>query len=246
MRQLIPPPATPEVDLDELYRVAERSRPHLRANMVASADGAATAGGRSAGLSSAADKRLFALLRGHADAVLVGASTVRVEGYGGVRPSPARRAWRAERGLAEVPPIVVVSRTGALAPDLRLFTDTERPPLVVLPASTPAERVADLATRAEVLRAGDDDVDLAAALAALAARGLRHVLCEGGPKLLATLAARGLLDELCLTVAPLLFGGVAARVLDGPHLPSPVQLRLAGAVEDDGFLFLRYLTGGSR
>lgn len=241
MRRLLPGPADDAVDLDADYAVPDPPARHVRANMVASADGAASATGRSAGLSSPADKQLFALLRGHADAVLVGASTVRVENYGGAKPSAPRRAWRAEHGYPEVPPIVVVSRSGLLEPGLRLFTDTERAPLLLLPTTADPDRVAELGERAEVLQFGAGDVDIAAALDALADRGLRRVLCEGGPTLLAALAAAGLLDELCLTVSPLLLGGLASRILAGPHLPSPARLRLGGALEEDGYLFLRYL-----
>ena len=85
----------------------------------------------------------------------------------------------------------------------------------------------------------DDRVDPRLAVAALAERGLQRLLCEGGPSLLGQLLAADLLDELCLTVSPTLAGA-------GPQLfPDPLdelaQLDLAGLLEDDGFLFHRYL-----
>lgn len=243
MRRLLPAPVTEAVDLDTAYWVADPRTQHVRATMVASADGAAQAAGRSAGLSGPADKALFALLRSHADVVLVGAGTARVEGYGAARPAAARRAWRRDHGLSEVPPIAVVTRTGVLRLDGPLFSDTEVRPIVVTHSEVPAPLLAGLAERADVIVAGDGhgDVDLAAALDALAERGLRRVGCEGGPHLLAALAAAGRLDECCLTISPLVLGGPATRILAGAPLDPPLDLRLAQVLEDDGFLFLRYL-----
>lgn len=240
MRRLLPLPASDDVDLDASYWVEEPGRQYVRGVMIASADGAAQAGGRAGGLAGPADVELFARLRAHADVLLAGASTARVEGYGGERPSTQRRAERRARGLADVPPIAVVTRSCALDPAGPLFTDTLIRPLVITCGAAPAERVAALAGRAEVITVGDRDVDLAAALDRLADRGLRRVSCEGGPNLLAQLAAAGRLDELSLTLSPLLLAGTAIRILDGVPLDPPVRLRLAHVLEDNGFLFLRY------
>jgi riboflavin biosynthesis pyrimidine reductase len=92
---------------------------------------------------------------------------------------------------------------------------------------------------ADVLVAGRDEVDLAAALDRLGADGARSVLCEGGPTLNSALLAVGLLDELCLTVSPMLVGGEGPRMLAGSP-PAPGAMRLHAAYEDDGFLFLRH------
>lgn len=240
MRRLLPLPPSDDVDLDAAYWVEDPGRQHVRGVMIASADGAAQAGGRAGGLAGPADIELFARLRAQADVLLVGASTVRVERYGGDRPSDQRRAWRRARGLADVPPIAVVTRSCALDPAGPLFTDTLIRPLVITCGAAPAERVAALADRAEILMVGDRDVDLAAALDRLADRGLRRVSCEGGPSLLAQLAAAGRLDELSLTVSPLLLAGDAIRVLDGGLLDPPARLQLVHVLADDGFLFLRY------
>lgn len=243
MRRLLPLPVEEDPDLDAAYWVPDPGRQHVRAMMVASADGAAQAAGRSAGLSGPADKALFALLRGHAEVVLVGAATARVEGYGGARPPAARRAWRRARQLSEVPSIAVVTRSAELRLDGPLFTDTLVRPIVLTHAGVAAQRLAELAGRADVIVAGDGDVDLAVALDALAERGLRRVSCEGGPHLLAAVAAAGRLDELCLTLSPQALGGPATRILAGPPLDPPVELRLAHVLEDGGFLFMRYLRG---
>jgi riboflavin biosynthesis pyrimidine reductase len=99
---------------------------------------------------------------------------------------------------------------------------------------------------ADVIVAGDESVDLSAAVDALTERGHRRMLTEGGPHLLAQLVAAGRLDELCLTFAPLLAGGdVTLRILAGQPLDPPRPLHLAHLLEDDGFLFSRYLTPGT-
>jgi riboflavin biosynthesis pyrimidine reductase len=91
-----------------------------------------------------------------------------------------------------------------------------------------------------VVIAGDQDVDLATALAALGDRGWQAVLAEGGPTLNGQLARAGLLDELCLTWSPWLASGDAKRILDGRPLSAPGGLRPRSVCEQDGFLFLRY------
>jgi riboflavin biosynthesis pyrimidine reductase len=84
-------------------------------------------------------------------------------------------------------------------------------------------------------------VDLKAAVGALAERGHRRMLTEGGPRLLAQIAAAGLLDELCLTIGPLLAGPGADRILAGQEAAASAQpLTLAHVLEDNGFLFCRY------
>ncbi len=238
MRRLLPSPAG-EVDLDEEYAWPAGPR-CVRANMVASLDGAAVADDVSGTLSGPADRRLFAVLRGLAEVILVGAGTVRGENYGGARPNPERRARRQAAGLASAPPIAVLSRSLDLHPATRFFTDTAVRPMVITCASAPAERRAALAEVADVVVAGEETVDLGLALDQLAAGGYRRVLCEGGPQLLAGMVAGDHLDELCLTVSPMLVAGPAGRVLSGPGRPQPAQARLVGALEEGGTLFLRY------
>ncbi|HMA46809.1 MAG TPA: pyrimidine reductase family protein [Frankiaceae bacterium] len=237
MRALLPA-AAGEVDLDAAYAVPA-SR-WVRANVVSSADGGAEIGGRSGPLGGPADRRVFGLLRQLADVVLVGAGTVRAEGYGPVRMPPARRAARQAAGLAPVPPVAVVSARLDLDPSSVLFTEAEARPIVLTGGGSPADRRARLGELADVIVRGDGAVDAAAALEALAARGLGRVLCEGGPSLLGTLARDGLLDEMCVTLAPLLAGPDHLRVVEGARWPTPRRLRLAHVLEEDGALFLRY------
>jgi riboflavin biosynthesis pyrimidine reductase len=239
VRRLLPLPMTDDVDLDQAYAVSSPAAGvHLRANMVGSADGAARVDGHSSGLSSAADKRLFTVLRGLCDVVLAGAGTVVAENYGPARPSQDRRAKRAAAGMAEIPPVAVVSGSLPFGPDARLFSEAVARPIVITTEHAPADRREALAGVADVVIAGRERVDLERALAVLSDRGLRRVLCEGGPHLLTELLAAGHVDELCLTVSPTLVGG-DLHLLANP-LPTPVGLRLEHLLEDDGSLFLRY------
>ena len=137
--------------------------------------------------------------------------------------------------------MAVVSRRLDIAPDHPVFGGGAVRTLVVTSADSPGDRRAALGEVADVLVAGDKGVDLVQAVDALAGRGLRRLLCEGGPGLLAQVAAAGVLDELCLTVSPLLVSGDGSRVLRGDWLTPPSRLRLAHLLEDDGTLLARYL-----
>jgi riboflavin biosynthesis pyrimidine reductase len=213
----------------------------LRANMVSTVDGAATADGVSHGVSGEADRRLFFLLRALADVVVVGARTVRVERYGPGRPQAAFAERRRVAGQAPAPTIVVISNSLDLDFTSTLFTESLTPTIVVTANVAPADRLRAARAAGEVVIAGDAMVNLGEALAELAKRGHRQMLSEGGPHLLAQLADAGLLDELCLTVSPLLAAGAAPRILTGAALPQLAPLRVGHALEQDGYLFLRYL-----
>jgi riboflavin biosynthesis pyrimidine reductase len=239
--RMILPEAGGELDLHGLAEAyAYPKERWLRANMVASADGAAYVDGRSGGLSGPDDKRIFGVLRALADVVLVGAGTARAEEY---RPALRRPSLASLReGRPETATIALVTRTLGLNLTASLFTDT--PPdartTVITCAAADADLRAATAEVADVIIAGEETVDLGAALAALSEQGLRQVICEGGPHLLADLTAAGLLDELCLSLSPTLAGPGASRIVAGQPQPArPLALKhvLAG---DDGFLFSRY------
>jgi riboflavin biosynthesis pyrimidine reductase len=227
-----------DFQLAELYGYP-RAR-WLRANMVSSADGASFLEGLSAGLSSPADMRLFGLLRALADVVLVGAGTARTEQYKPARLRAAVASLRA--GRTATPPIALVSRALDLDLGTPLFTGAppEARTIVITCAASPADRRAAVARVADLIVAGDLVVDLGEGLAAMGDRGLGRVLCEGGPLLLGQLAAAGLLDELCLTISPLLAGPGPFRITAGAPFPAR-PMTLAHVVEDDGFLFCRYV-----
>ena len=238
MRQIFASSDLRDTDLAGLY--AYPPGPWLRANMVSSADGAAHLSGLTSGLSSEADRHLFALLRTLADVIVVGAATVRAERYAPVRQ---HELWPDLRsGRTPTPPIAVVTARLDLDPSSRLIASA--PPsartIVITTAQAPADRRAALEGPAEVIVAGQETVDLKTAIAALAERGHRRMLAEGGPHLLAQIAAAGLLDELCLTIGPLLAGPGPNRILAGAMSAVPQPLTLAHVLEDNGFLFCRY------
>jgi riboflavin biosynthesis pyrimidine reductase len=217
----------------------------LRASMIASVDGAATLSGRSGGLSGAADRLVFSVLRSLADVILVGAGTVTAENY---RPVAPAEVWQPLReGRAPTPPIAVVTRSLALDPDGPLLSAAagQARTIVLTSQAAPADRRAAVARHADVVVTGPDTVSPGDAVSTLAARGYRRVLVEGGPSLLGQITAAGLLDELCLTVSPVLEAGRAGRILAQPPWAAPWRagtgLRLGHVLEDEGFLLCRYL-----
>ena len=243
MRQLFPIAVDP-VDPDDVYADGPRAdgRPGVRLNMISSVDGATSVGGVSGALGGAADHEVFFAMRGVADAVLVAAGTMRAEGYGPAQLSEETKKTRRDRGQPPVPFIAVVSRRCDLDWRSPFFTDATERPMIVTVSGAPSDRRAQAAEVADVVIAGDLDVDLRRALGAVAERGARSVLAEGGPSLNAQLAGAGLLDELCLTLSPSLVGGDAKRIVTGPALDPASALDLRSVCEDDGFLFLRYGT----
>ncbi|MGX1543393.1 pyrimidine reductase family protein [Streptomyces adustus] len=247
-----PAGAEREWSLDELaaaYAYPERTPgavagdlPWLRANMVSTLDGAAQHDGRSQPISNAADMRIFGTLRALADVVLVGAETVRQEGY---RPARARAEFAASRaaaGQAPAPAVAVVSAGLDLDFSLPLFTAPLVPTLILTGAAAPRDRIAAAEKAgARVLIAGDGaGVEPARAVRALAELGHTRLLTEGGPRLLGQLVAAGVLDELCLTVSPMLTAGAAQRIAGGPSVAVPSRFALVSLLEEDGFLFSRY------
>jgi riboflavin biosynthesis pyrimidine reductase len=214
-------------------------RASVQVNFVTSIDGAVTVAGYTEALSSPADKVVFGLLRRGCDALLVGAGTLRHEGYGPLRMSDERRGWRRAHGRADHPTLVVVSGRLDLGPDHPALAGAPVRPVVVTHAGAPAPRRRALDAVADVLVCGDAAVDLAAAAAALAGRGLVRLLSEGGPQLLGALTAADLVDDMCLTIAPLLAGAGAGRITAGP--PSPVRgLALHHVLAAGDELYLRY------
>jgi riboflavin biosynthesis pyrimidine reductase len=212
---------------------------HLRVNFVTALDGAITVAGRSGGLGSDGDLRVFRTLRALADVVLVGAGTAAAEGYRPVLPDSPVGQLRARLGRSPVAPIAVVSRRASLSPDDQLVTDAVAPTvLVTCAAADPGRRAALAAAGVDVLVCGDDDVDLRAAVDALAARGLEQVLCEGGPTLFRAALSAGLVDELDLSIAPLLVGGGPGLVPSA--LPAPARAQLVQVLTEDHVLFTRY------
>jgi riboflavin biosynthesis pyrimidine reductase len=209
--------------------------------MVAGLDGTAAVDGRVGSLSTTPDQALFRRMRQIADIVLVGAETVRREGYGSVRLDEGAQEERRRLGQSATPPLALVSRSLAFDWTAKVFTDAPddaRTHLITCEAADPGRR-AEAEQHAEVIVAGDDRVEPAAAMRALANLGRRVVLCEGGPTWLGELVAADRLDELCLSVAPLM-GGDPLPVSVTPAGAGLAQFELKGTMAEDDTLFLRY------
>jgi len=234
------------VDRDTLlaaYDLPDRATPRVRMNFVMSLDGAVTLEGRSGGLGDESDRLAMQVLRTLADVVLVGAGTVRVEGYGGLRVDETDAAWRRSLGLAPQPRIAVVSSRLDLDPTHPFFARAVERPIVVTHSGAPDERREALAEVADVHVSGDDTVDPRAMLDALAGAGLPQVLCEGGPHLFGSLIEADLVDELCLSLSPILVAGEAGRIVRGaPEVER--RMRLVHAIPAGDLLLLRYARAG--
>lgn len=223
-------------------------RTWVRANMVTTLDGAATgADGVSGAINDDADYRVFRVLRALADVVLVGAGTVRAEGYTPLLVPDGLSDLRAAAGRAPAIELAIVSRSGDL-PDQ--ITDLDQhpagtvPPIVLTTTSGAANLRGYPADR--VVVTGDTDVDLTVTLDALADRGLVRVLAEGGPSLLGDLVDGQHLDELCLTTSPLVVGGPAPRIVrTGDYLQRDGRppARLVHLLHSGGVLLARWHLG---
>ncbi len=239
VRRLLPDPVE-VVDLVDAYPYPANVT-WLRANMIASADGAATIDGRAGGLGSATDQQVLGLLRGLADVVIAGAGTVTAEGYGPARARSQYQELRAAAGQPPAPRMVVVSQRLQLDFESKYFTEASQPPIVVTCEAAPADRLLAARKVADVVVAGDTVVSPARMVDELVALGQRRLLCEGGPTLLAMVAADGVLDELCLTIAPMLVAGPSRRILDGPLLDPAPKMALTQLLQDeDDLLYARY------
>lgn len=229
------------VDLEAAYALAPDLGWHVRTSFICAADGAVSVDGRAGGLGNASDRAVFGLLRDLSDVILVGAGTARAEGYGAPRPTGGRLERRRRHRLPDAPVMALVSAGLAFEPGSPLFPADDGPRTVIYTSkSAPAGRRAALVDRADVVDCGEDAVDLAAVASDLRARGLHRVHLEGGPRLFGGMLAEGLVDELCLTVAPLLAGPGADRIVNGAPMPVPTGMHLLHTLTDENYLYLRY------
>jgi riboflavin-specific deaminase-like protein len=211
-------------------------RPFVAVNFAATVDGRATIAGVSGPIGSSADTEMLAGLRTRFDAVMIGAGTMRTERYGRPVPSQEKRDLRERIGLPHDPLMVIVSGSLDLPWDAPLFTEGAGQVLIF---TASAAEPPETATSVRVVR-HEGRVDVAEALRHLRdERGVRALLCEGGPRLHAELQAGALVDDLFLTIAPKLAGGEAPRIIEG-ELRGIAPLRLAWLLEEEGELFARY------
>lgn len=236
-----PKRATAPEELVALYRDPPDG---VRANMIMSLDGAAAFDGVAGPLSDANDQSLLLALRSYADVVLVGAGTVRAEGYGPVRLTAAQVAERRDRwGTDVIPPVAVVTHTGRVPASL--FAEPSQRPILITTALAARERP-QLAEHADLLIAGDSAVNLESALRTLQARGMRRILCEGGPTLLDELVAGDLVDEMCLTISPTLAATATTTRPGAPTPDVPARMTLGHAVTLANYVYLRYVRSNER
>jgi riboflavin-specific deaminase-like protein len=240
MRRLLPDPG-PTTVIDQVRELdlissPPADRPYVVTNFALTVDGKATLHGRSGAIGSATDTEFLVCLRTRVDAVMIGAGTMRAERYGRPVSDPAKRGRRERRGLSQDPLLVIVSGRLDIPWDAPVFEDRGARVLIFTSSDTePPETVAEV----RVVR-HEGAIDLRAALEHLRTeRGIRGLLCEGGPRLHAQLIDAGLVDELFITRAPKLAGGQGPGiVVDLPELER--ALELAWLLDDDGELFLRY------
>jgi riboflavin-specific deaminase-like protein len=240
MRRLFPDPGPTTIpdqirELD-LISSAPADRPYLITNFAVTIDGRATLHGRSGAIGSDTDTELLVCLRTRVDAVMIGAGTMRAERYGRPVADPGKRGRRERRGLSQDPLLVIVSGRLDIPWDAPVFGDRGARVLIFTTSDTaPPETVAEV----RVVR-HDGKVDLPSALAYLRSeRGVRALLCEGGPRLHAQLIDQGLVDELFVTHAPKLAGGDGPTLAVGlPELERPLEV--IWLLDDDGEVYARY------
>lgn len=228
------------MDLASLYPWPEG--PWLRSMMVMTLDGATVgADGLSGSISGSADKRVFMEARRLADVVLVGAGTIRAERY---KPMLAKPEWQEERGslgLAPAPQIVVVSGRLDLPWDEPMFSNSAMAVVVATTTNIDVERLAQARRHAEVVQVGDESVDLRSLVRLLHERGQQRINCEGGEALLDALVRENLVDEMDVTISPVFAGSGylrdSEREISAPH----PRFSLAHQIEDEGFIFCRFL-----
>jgi riboflavin-specific deaminase-like protein len=220
----------------DLAPLARDDRPYLILNFATTLDGRAAINGRSGPIGSATDTEMLQRLRTRVDAVMIGAGTMRAERYGRIVSNPDLRAYRERTGLAPDPLAVIVSNRLELPWDAGLFTDGGGRVVIF----TASDQEPPETARPVTVERHPDGVDLDRALEWLRReRGIRSVLCEGGPTLHGRLREGGLADELFLTIAPKIAGGEGPRVLEGA-LPDVDVVELAWLLESESELFARY------
>ncbi len=240
LRRLYPRPGTTTpaeaISRLDLGSRAPAGRPYLVLNMVASLDGKAAVQGRTRELGGEADRQLFHHLRTQADALMVGAGTVRTERYGRAVKSDELRAKREQEGLDPDPLTVIVSGRLDLPADIPLLQDADSRVVI---ATAAEHELSGTRAQVEYLRTGDD---LPLLLARLREdRGVRSVLCEGGPTLNSHLLAADAVDELFLSLSPKLVGGVEGlTIVTGRPLVNPTAAELLWLLESEGDLFSRW------
>ena len=245
MQRLLPDPGPTTVEQQlsglDLVDLGYADRPYVAVNFAVTIDGRAAIEGRSGPIGSATDTEMLQLLRTRADAVMIGAGTMRAERYGRIVSDPAMRARRERNGLSHDPLAVIVSGRLDLPWDAGLFTDGGGRVLIFTTADTEPPQTE---TPLQVVRQDGPAIDLVETLRHLRQEcGVRGLLCEGGPGLHSELQSLGLVDELFVTLAARLAGGPEPRMIEG-ELPQRTAWELVWLLEERGELFARYRRAG--
>ncbi|MBA8794895.1 riboflavin biosynthesis pyrimidine reductase [Friedmanniella endophytica] len=231
-------------ELETLYDHPAPARGWLRTNFVASLDGSAVGDdGRSGTINTPSDRQVFAALRAHADVVLVGAATVRTEGYRAITLEPWQVDLRRRLGLASYPRLAVITSSLDLDPELADAGAPAGPVTVLTTEGQDPDALARFRDHGvDVTEFPGEHVGVTEAVAHLVGTAGPRLLCEGGAGLHRRLIDAGLVDDLCLTIASRLVGGDGGRIVTGgPLQPNPVAELAHLLHADDGSLFTRYL-----
>lgn len=216
----------------------------LFVNMAVSVDGRITTRTREHfALGSEHDRRLMDELRTRADAVIVGAGTVRHDGWPMLIRYDDLCEKRVRRRRSPHPVNVVLSRALDLPVRSRFFQSPAAERIVFTTRQAPAARVKRFLRVADVVVLPGRTLAPATVVAQLHARGLYHLLLEGGGETHFSFAQAGLVDRLYVTVTPRLIGGHGApTLLDGKGFlqRSHLRLELESLRRKGDEVFLRY------
>ena len=207
------------------------AHPKVILNFAITVDGkVSTTGLTPSRFTSSHDKQRLLEIRSLGDAVLIGRNTLQTDNMSMGIPDEILRKARIERGQSEYPIRVVISRSGALPSDLKIFNHQISPIVIYSTQQISAEIQSNLERHAVLHLLGEEDLNLNDVLAHLyETYHVRTLVCEGGPTLAKALAEADAIDELFITIAPRLFGGAMAPGIlgrPGTYLSSSRNYRL--------------------
>lgn len=220
-------------------------RPFVFVNMAMTADGKITSSKRELPrFTSDTDRSTMDRLRAEADAILVGAGTLRADDPHLHVREREMRSYRSSLGKPEGLLAVIVTASGRVDPAWRVFHDSGISGRIVATTDEAADPgLRSLPGDAEVWRLGTGEVDLHELLRRLRARGVERLLVEGGGETNWALVRADLVDELYLTIAPALLGGRIAPTPvggEGFAMADQKKLRLVDLTRVGDELFCRY------
>lgn len=241
MRALLPQDS-PQVDDDYLLeRYSSAQRPFVRFNFVSSIDGSSQADGLSGALGSPGDRRVFALLRRLADVILVGAGTVRAEGYEGQLLSEQDIAWRTAQGMSPQPILALVSHGMNIESTAPVFTQSPVPIVLFTSVQVNDEQRRSYGANVSIIQVGESDgaCNPADIIEYLSGNGYGFIHAEGGPHILGQFATAGQVDSICVSYSPVLVAGDGMRIAVHDQQTFQ-QFGLSSLFEEEGMLFCDY------